>query len=300
MTESVELTPRQNAILDYIRNTSNSLVKERIIEHLTKDGKGSRKTILKDIKQLEEYGMVYIDKEKPNSQIHYVRIQNKSVLLSVMENIKNLRDAFFLILDASKIKFDELNEIIESNDAEEGEDRAGSLQVGIVHAEVSLQRLFQHSFGMYVLYSLFVWPKEVNDKKTLDKIYTVVLNGLKEIQMKFAEIFGEKSESAESIVGDIIKELFVLKPDNLYSTIINLEYVGLGEYGEAVLDPLWEFGFRFVPQGLLDFHELNEEGKRDSLAKIEGLKDWRDIVSRRVDKLPPSAKDWARAVSDKY
>lgn len=68
----------------------------------------------------------YIDKKKQNSQIHYVRIQDKSILLSVMENIKNLKDAFFLLIDATKIEFDEINEIIESNDADE--DKAGSLQ----------------------------------------------------------------------------------------------------------------------------------------------------------------------------
>src|SRR6185312_7068436 len=99
MIQNVELAGRQKAILDYLRNTSSSPVKERIIESLTKNGKGSRKTILKDIKQLEEYGIVYIEKEKPNSQIHYVRIQKDSVLFSVMEDVRNLKNAFLLLLD---------------------------------------------------------------------------------------------------------------------------------------------------------------------------------------------------------
>jgi hypothetical protein len=169
----------------------------------------------------------------------------------------------------------------------------------IAHAKLSLQRLFQHSIGIYVLYSLFVWPQEITDRKTLDKVYTVVLQGLKEIQIKLSEVFMEKS-SSELMIGEIIDDLFTLKPEVLYSTIINLEYAGLGRCGEAVLDPLWKFGFRFVPDALLHVHHYMEEHKRRRLAMIDAVKDWRNIVKEHVNNLPPDQKNWSRAVSDKY
>jgi hypothetical protein len=48
-----------------VRNNPDSTIKERIIKTLTDEALGSRKTILKDIKILEEYGMVYIHKKNP-------------------------------------------------------------------------------------------------------------------------------------------------------------------------------------------------------------------------------------------
>jgi hypothetical protein len=301
MTEEIELTERQNEILGCVRNNPNSCIKQRIVDSLTADGKGSRKTILKDIEKLVEYGILYIDKKKPNSQVHYVRENNDSILLPVIEHIRNLKDTFSLLIDETKKTFDEMYETIESYDMNimDDVDKFTNDRATIAHAQLSLQRLFQHSIGIYILYSLFVWPQEVTDKKTLDKLYTVVFEGLKEIQIKLSEVFMEKS-SSELMISDIIDDLFTLKPEVLYSTIINLEYAGLGRYGEAVLDPLWKFGFRFVPDALLHVHHYMEEHKRRRLNMTDKLKDWRIIVKEHVNNLPPDQKKWSRAVSDKY
>ena len=47
---------------------------------------------------------------------------------------------------------------------------------------------------MCVLYSIFIWPREVTDKKALDKLYKVVFEGLKEIQIKLSEVFAGTSD----------------------------------------------------------------------------------------------------------
>lgn len=298
MTEEIELTERQNEILGCVRNNPNSCIKQRIVDSLTADGKGSRKTILKDIEKLVEYGILYIDKKKPNSQVHYVRENNDSILLPVIEHIRNLKDAFSLLIDEAKMEFDEIYERTKVYDVGNREEFFNDQQT-LVDAQLSLKILFQHSIGIYLLYSLFVWPQEVTDKKTLDKLYTVVFDGLKEIQIKLSEVFVSYSES-DLMTGDIIDDLFTLKPEKLYSTVINLEYIGLGEYCEAVLDPLWKFGFRFVPDALLHVRDYMEEHKRRRLNMMDKLKDWRNIVKEHVNNLPPDQKKWSRAVSDKY
>ena len=94
----------------------------------------------------------------------------------------------------------------------------------------------------------------------------------------------EKSESTEYNIGEIISDLFILKQDVLSDTIKDLEALGLGKHTETVLDPLWKFGFCFVPEGFLAV-----EHKRHCLAKLDEIKDWRNIV-REIVSLPPSEK----------
>ena len=101
-----------------------------------------------------------------------------------------------------------------------------------------------------------------------------------------------------------LDKLFILKPDELHSAIINLEYIGVGKYGERVLDLLWQIGFRFIPDGLLQRYVFTEKMKKERwLRSINKVRDWRNVVRDYLDRLPEEKKDtrdWSRKVSDKY
>jgi DNA-binding transcriptional ArsR family regulator len=303
-----ELTPRQKAILAYLIEHPDSTIKERIIENLTKAGKGSRKTILRDIRTLEDLGVIYIDKEKPNSQVHYVRIRNDNVLLSVMDELATLKDAFSVLIDDAKQTFDyfyrNIGVIIASKKY-----RLEDAQLAVVHAQISLQILFQHFIGLYFLYSIFVWPREVADKKTRDRLHTMLFETIREIQIKLADVHYPHVENHKDFRGldqqfvnsEIIDDSFILKEDKLHKTIIDLEYIGLGEQGEAVLDLLWKFGFRFVPDGYFHIYLWGDSKKKEILnLHLDKVRDWRYIVKEYVEDLPPDEKKWSRAVSNKY
>ena len=143
--DNVDLTGRQKAICEYIDKNPYT-IKESVVKTLTKEGKGSRKTILNDINELVEYGIIGIRKDKPNSQIHHLVINNDSLLLSVMSDLDGFSKSFFILIDETKERFDEISHKIISYNSEDYLDAHSD----IVQAQISLQILFQHLIGIYI------------------------------------------------------------------------------------------------------------------------------------------------------
>jgi hypothetical protein len=278
MTDKFQLNTRQTAIIQYVRNNPDSSIKERIINALTDEGKGSRKTILKDIKVLEDYGMVYVHKEKPNSQVHYVRIRNDSILLRVTEDLELFKKNFSSLVEAAKRVINEL-EPWNKSDKYEGEYQEIRIAVDI---EISLQTLFEHFLGIYMLYSVFDWPTRVDDRLALDRLYAIVFETIKEMRFKLSELLVLYT-GPHLFIGDIIGQLFILKPDRLHRTIEDLKAGRLGEYAEPVLDSLWQSGLPFVPDGVLYAYQFVKTKKKEQRKLVDKwkLNDWRNVVKLR-------------------
>lgn len=298
MTEPYDFTTRQQAILDFVKKNPDSCIKERIVESLTAQGIGSRMTILKDIKELEELKVICIDKEKQNSQVHYVRINSDSVLYSVLEELGNIKKAFLSLTEATKYEFngyyrsmldiyrkvDSNGGKIDMNDEYHELDQIESIQDDISLARTSLQNLFQHFMGIYLLHSIFEWPKKVADKKALDKLYTALFETIKEIHIELSNCYYFPEDKAH-MIGEIVNQLFFLKRDKLYNSIIDLGCIGVDKYAEAVLDLLWKSGFQYAADGLEQAYKESSPRRREIEKNIDKLRDWRDVVNKHVNSL---------------
>jgi hypothetical protein len=272
MTDNLQLSVRQKAILQCVRNNPNSTIKERIIKTLTDEGKGSRKTILKDIKTLEVYGMVRIDKEKPNSQVHFVRIRDDSILLQMMKDLEHFKKNFSSLVEAAKRVFKD--EPLNKDDYDDG---VRILNGRVLNIEIALQTLFEHFIGIYMLYSVLDWPSRLDDRRALDRLHALVFEMIKEIRLQLSEL----PQLPPLFIGDIVEQLFILKPHKLHRTIEYLKASGLGVYTEPVLDSLWQSSLPFVPDGVLYAYRSPKQKEQRKLMDKWKLKDWRNVVKLR-------------------
>lgn len=277
---------RQEEIIKHLYENPDVIKEDLVKAHIG----GSRHTIYKAIKELEELKRVIVTRE--NRQLHRVSIDPSSEL----NKIKDLKDAFFKLIDEGVFTFRELS--IKSE-----VDPASNEYIALVHATSSLTMLFEHMLGIYMLYLLFIWPKEVPNTRIREKVYEVAFQAVKEIQFKLEEAFGIGGLMEEE-KGSIVADLFTMHSDKLYSTVTNLEYVGLGERAEALLDILWKLGLPFMPDALFEMYGRAEGWKKSHRKKIDEAlceaEDWRNLVKGYVDRLPSEKKEWARAITDKY
>lgn len=95
----------EQEILDYIRHNPGRS-KADIVRHLRNIQLASRITVLEYIKDLEIKNMIYGKKERPNSQIIMMYINEDNKLASVLIELKEFKEAFIKLLEKSKQKID--------------------------------------------------------------------------------------------------------------------------------------------------------------------------------------------------
>jgi DNA-binding Lrp family transcriptional regulator len=296
-----------------VKKYPDSCPQERIVEEITNQGDGSRMTVRKDIKALVELGVLYIHKEKQNSSVHNVRIKVESynILKSVLDELAKIREAFLSLAIASKEVidwyYDEIRRIYNSNGGKLSKENVyeiDSLIQTTFDARISLWDLFQHFIGIYLLHSILEWPRKIADIKALDRLNTVLFETIKEIHTKVSKCNDTPKDlpltgSKTYITGKVIDRLFFLKHEELYKAIINFEFVGLDEYAENVIDPLWKSGLQYAADGLYAAYQYSEDYQLEIQGRIDKSRDWREEVNRYVKGLSADTKAWLRSNSDK-
>lgn len=174
----------RHPILEFVRNNPDS-IKGTIIDALTLKGIGSRKTILRDIKTLEDIGMLMIHKEKPNSMVHHVRINQESIFLKIKHEAEDLSSNFSQYIDLVNQGIEKLWDQHEETDDDDKIDKLTETKFCV---EYSLQVLFQHFICIYVLNLVFVWTKKTADSHILDKIYEIAFDKIKKLGSKVTEV----------------------------------------------------------------------------------------------------------------
>jgi hypothetical protein len=74
-----------------------------VVKHFDDEGISSRKTVYKDLRVLvKDYEMIVVRKDKPNSQIHHLYINEKNLLLSTITDLDNFKNALSVLLNKAK------------------------------------------------------------------------------------------------------------------------------------------------------------------------------------------------------
>ena len=274
---------RQDAIIDYlVKNAHLHINKQMVIDAVTERGKGSRNTIMDDLNLLHQYGIIKIshDKGKENSQTHWVSINSDSEMLRIIENIQNIRDTFFELIEKANTLPKE-NEIDDKIDPHRYEDVNG--------AEIAIMTLFEHLVGIYMLYFLLEWPKKVPDIITRFELYTLTFQKIQEIQVRLLERFSHPEQITHDR-GIIVKDLFVLKKSRLFLTVDRLKKVGFGEQAEPLLDELWKFSLPFANDGVLKLYGYSHSYQRKNRVKFQEAiriaSDWRKLTEEKYNPKP--------------
>ena len=230
-------TPRQQAIIEYIKNKPASS-KEEVIKELTNTSKGSRNTIVKDIDILiKEFNAIIPRKDKPNSMIYKLYINNDSELLSLYQDLNQIKDLFFILID--KIKQDPLKYNSENK-----------FNTPIID---SIILIYIHILGIYITNSFLKWTKEIEDNNLINKLYTLLFSNLIEIQKEISKSFKIKinipfkkstaSQIRSMLYTNLIHRFFILDQKQILQVLQEFnKYENINEIHD-LLKLVWKISF---------------------------------------------------------
>src|SRR6266571_4178586 len=103
MPEFKDLNERDFKVLNYIKENPGTS-KEGVVRGLK--GNPSRITILNILEELKGNEMLVERKDKPNSQLIHLYINNENLLVSVSKELDDFEKALISLLEKTKVKFD--------------------------------------------------------------------------------------------------------------------------------------------------------------------------------------------------
>jgi predicted transcriptional regulator len=241
-----DLTQREKMVLSHLRENPG-VSKEWLIKKIDAESMGSRVTIVNAINNLIKFGIISASKDKLNSQIYRLYLNENSVFLKVYLELDKLKEAFFKLIEKLK----------DSNNVKAISD----------HCYYDMFFIYQHVFNVYTTYSVLKWPNEIEDKLILNKIYAIVFYRMIEIQNKMYEVFNLQNgmpdlteatagQVCNPILRDSIFNAFLLRPEYIVRIIKRLKSYNINNNNTnkkrkaipnrdmiSLLDIVWKIGF---------------------------------------------------------
>jgi hypothetical protein len=243
--------------------------------------------IRKAIENLERYVMIHARKDKPNSQIYKLYINEDSIFLTLYRELENFKNAFFILIDRIITKFIKDNETLQTSISEDSD------------LLYDLLLIYHHILGIYLIYSMLKWSTELNDESILTKIYAIIIYRMVEIQQKLSEAFrikGRMPSFDRATVGDVfnpilqefIHRMFLLEPSAIIKILDDYKKYNLDYEVLPLVAIAWEIGFPIYPYTDLSIELLPEDRNK--------LKDWRHAVAyylfKNKNKIQVSDEIW--------
>lgn len=249
-----ELTERDWKIIKYIKENPGCS-KQDVVKGM--EGNPSRITVLNILDRLEYEGMINARKEKENSQIYQLFINNENAIIPKKQLLDDFKNSYLDLVNKSKEKIDP--------------------KTDNTYLINSLLWLYEHFVGMCIFATLFTWPQKINDKQDLNKLSAMAFNNLQEMQSKLIDLI---SKGDKALAKDMTS--FDVTFDNFLFYFIAKSFNEYGLYGEAekVLDLMWTITFDFLSDDIVN----NYIRSIKSRLEIKDLKNWRQIVEQISDK----------------
>jgi hypothetical protein len=249
-----ELTERDWKVIEYIKKNPGCS-KQDVVRGMK--GNPSRITVLNILDRLEYEGMIIPRKEKENSQIYQLFINNESLIIPKKQLLDDFKNSYLDLVNKSKEKIDP--------------------KADNTYLINSLLWLYEHFVGMCIFTTLFTWPQKINDKQDLNKLSTMAFNNLQEMQSKLIDLIpkGDKALAKDMTSFDVTF-------DNFLFYFIAKSFNEYGLYGEAekVLDFIWTITFDFLSDDIVNKYIRHIQSRLE----IKDLKNWRQIVEQISDK----------------
>jgi hypothetical protein len=270
-----DLSEREKTIFNYIRKNPG-IIKQRVVDWCVENGKGSRVTALASIKDLENYGMIYLSKDKPNSQIHKLFINNDSLLVTLFQELDDFKNVFFALVE--KI-IDKHLEHMTSRDSKRSSESKRIDSMAVLSDSILF---YSQLINVYIANFILKWPKEIGDKKTLDKAFSIfffrAMDMLSQLSEAIRIIKKNINEPIVSILFQYANDLFLLTPDFIEYILDRNEKFQTRKEVESVLDVIWKisfstFQFTNLYSNLTGFQELSKGPE-----KQYRFEDWRHVL----------------------
>jgi Fe2+ or Zn2+ uptake regulation protein len=255
-----DLSAREKKVLKFVKDHPGTS-KEKVIQQLTQEGAGSRMTILRALDNVEAYGLISARKEKQNSQTYKLYVNQDNTFLTVYNDLHIFGNIFSNIIEKITEKGLHKSDWLERN----------SLLYHLV-------LLCHHVLGVYLIYFMLKWQKEILDKEVLNKLYSIVVYRIIEIQSKLSETFktsGRVPDFSRASVGEVfspilqssIHHMFLLDPERIIEILEDYKKYDLHEEIMPLIDKTWKIGFPLYP-----FKELNLNVLSKDLDKFQNFR----------------------------
>lgn len=234
------ITERQKAIIEFITNNPGKN-KEDIIRKLTKDSKGSRNPIVKDIKLLEEeHHIIICKKDKSNSQFYRIYPNEESILLETYNNLNNFKKNFMETID-NLVQDESLKKDTEQNKFD--------------MIITSLILIYVHTLNTYITYILLEWSNKFqNDTALLNKLFSLIFFDFVDINIKLLTSFqipyikplsrnATYNEVKSPISQRFVYGQFLLKPHIILNILKDYQKNNLHSYIFPLLDASWKISY---------------------------------------------------------
>lgn len=246
----------------------------------------SKKTIYKLVGEMVSENILQKEKKKVNSRDHKLYVNGNNPLVYVPNEIEQFEKAFTsfskrlkkiqsslmlqAFLDFKKVK---LTEIDTSNIS------PSFIQI----QQLSLERLsiFFRMIDSFLFRCILVWPKQIQDRETLKKLYHIVFTKIADMNMNFIQSRTDsKFSDLDLLIGNYHLSDHVFKRlggvDTIYSYQEKFKKIGMQKEIEAVIDSLWDidkeiqqlaykepqiygFNFKYISDGWRTLLELFKE-----------------------------------------
>ena len=276
VVKDYDLTEREKAIYTLIRKKPE-ISQQKVIDELSPQSMGSRMTVIKGIKNLNKIGLIKILKDKPNSQIHKLVVNEDSLFGSVTHDLDNFKETYLKLLNKSSRK---INLKLEEHE---------TFLINII----SLYTTLLHT---YIIQSILIWTSQIRDRDVLDKLFKLVLHRMSEIGNKISVVF--KIESTVPQIDKAIIYKYLKSPliksfffSHLYLDLNIMEYLtryadkyGVEKEIEGVLDIVWKVVYPIHPIITHNMFEMGEQGTSMNDWRF-ALKMWREKPVRTREQI---------------
>jgi hypothetical protein len=132
----------------------------------------SRKTVFKILHELKKDGVVIDekDKDKPNRRDHKLFLDTNNLLVLVPRELEEFKSHYLVLVNKVMKKVRD----VQPSQSEKIEDTR-NLLAGVID-------IFHMLTNAYLFRSIINWPRVIHDVETLNKLYTITLTKMVEIQ----------------------------------------------------------------------------------------------------------------------
>jgi hypothetical protein len=226
-----DLSSHEKAIIEYVKENPGCK-KQDIIDNIKA---GAYITTRKIIEKLIQDGMIRY--EKINNQYYKLYYNEKSIILQTYDELNKIRDYFSSIIYK-----------IAENPLKYNLDKKISNPI-----TSNIISIYVHILGMYIIYSLLKWSKEIDDITTLNRTYSLVFYELLEIQREISKSFKikDKLPFKKATAGEVFSPLyhkltprfFILDPEKILDILKEFnKYENLDEIKD-LLRLVWKISF---------------------------------------------------------
>ncbi|MGI8831050.1 MAG: hypothetical protein ACR2IS_00265 [Nitrososphaeraceae archaeon] len=236
--QQFEITPhqREQMVIDYI-SEHQGCTKADITRGL--ENEISKKTIDKIVGEMIDDDIIETKKENPNSRNIKLFLKESNLLVSIPKQLEQFDNSFTILVDKTgqKIMLSEIGIPI-SKAAGIPIDSSLRLSPQQIFQLLNIKlSVFYRVIDSILLQSLIVWPKKIEDKETLKKLYVNAFSKIADIMIKFSE------QHIDAIFWNISLESQIINRFHGASALVDFQEIygniGMKQEIDSVLNSLW-------------------------------------------------------------